>query len=264
MTWLVQYSGVDVTNTDHIMTILKAKNIPFVPVGIRPFTTEITGLEDADMSGPVMAYGSTKLVKLVSELGLRPGVFFDYSTFNVMAWKNCLGIKMANQFNFVQISRLCESCPIELGTEKTVFIRPVMDLKAFAGAVKPEGVSLRQFFADKFNGAPYTDYKNIMVATAEPKEIEGEWRCFIVNREFVTGSQYRIGGELKPSSELPSKLEEFVNRTRNAWLPHDHCVMDVAMIDGEFKVMEFNCINASGLYAADAEKLVDALNSLMV
>ena len=262
--WLVQYTGSVAENTDAVMTVLKAKNIPFVPVGIRPFTTEIMGLEDTDLTGPVMAYGSTKLVKLVSELGLRPGVFFDYSTFNAMAWKESLGNKMANDFMFCQISQLHHESVLDDCTKNAFFIRPVMDLKAFSGSVKPEGVTIEKFFADKFNGAPYEDYKNIMVAVTLPQVIDGEWRCFVVNRKFVTGSQYRINGELKPNPSVPDGIEEFVNDIANIWLPHDHCVIDVAMIDGGLCVMEFNCINASGLYEADVEKLVDALNSLMV
>ena len=51
--WLVQYTGTVAENTDAVMTFLKAKNIPFAPVGIRPFTTEIMGLEWAS-SGCVL------------------------------------------------------------------------------------------------------------------------------------------------------------------------------------------------------------------
>jgi hypothetical protein len=262
--WLVQYAGMRNDNTDTVMLALKAKGVPFTPVGIRPFTSEIMGLEGVDLSGPVMAYGSCKLVKLVGELGLRPGVFFDYSTFNAMAWKNSLDVMMANDFKFCQISTLHDASILEPCIDNSFFVRPVMDLKAFSGSVKPVGVTFEDFFAEKFNGAPYADYKNIMVAVTVPQVIEGEWRCFIVNRKLVTASQYRIGGELKSSTELPKGLEAFVAHITSIWLPHDHCVMDVAMIGGAFKVLEFNCINASGLYAADVNLLVDSLNSLRV
>ena len=52
--WLVQYAGVPADNCDQVLEILKAKNIPFTPVGIRPFTTEIMGLEGADLTGATM------------------------------------------------------------------------------------------------------------------------------------------------------------------------------------------------------------------
>jgi hypothetical protein len=261
--WIVEYAGVRCDHTDAVMTILKAKGIPFAPIGIRPFTTEIVGLEDYDISGKVIAYGSCKLVKLVSELGLRPGVFFDYSTFNAMAWKHFLHIHMANYFSFHSVETLCHDSLRDIGAKDAHFVRPVMDLKLFSGSVKPEGQTFDDFFAEKLQGE-LRHHKATLVGVAKPQAIEGEWRCFIVNRKLVTGSQYRINGELKPDPSLPEGLRAFVASICEKWLPHDHCTLDVAMIGGEFMVMEFNCINASGLYKADAEKLVDALNSLMV
>lgn len=266
--WLVQYAGMRSDNTDEVMSILTEKGIPFIPVGIRPFTAEIMGIEDADLTGPVMAYGSCKLVKLVSELGLRPGVFFDYSKFNVMAWSHFLPNEMVNgdpAFGTIREFRNLG----DAGVEHDVFVRPVMDLKLFSGSVKPKGDTFAKLLDEKLNGME--GYENTLLAISSVAELHGEWRCFIVNRKFVTGSQYRINGELKPDAKLPPGLEDYVNKVAAKWLPHDHCTMDVALVTNNdivrsqsFKVMEFNCINASGLYKADAEKLVDALNSLMV
>lgn len=259
--WLVQYAGIRPDNTDQVMNILKSKNIPFVPVGIRPFTTEIMGIEEADLSGPVMAYGSCKMV---NELNLRPGVFFDHSSFNVMAWDEFLHYEMVNR---PTIARIADMRMEKLSHD--AFVRPVMDLKMFSGSVKPANVSFNDFFNEKLNGA--THLENALVAVSPTAKIFGEWRCFIVNRKLVTASQYRINGELKPDPSTPEGLADYVAKICDFWLPHDHCVMDVALIENKdvvrstgFRVMEFNCINASGLYKADAEKLVDALNSLMV
>lgn len=35
--------------------------------------------------------------------------------------------------------------------------------------------------------------------------------------------------------------------------------MDLALYDNELKVIEFNCINASGFYDNDIRKIVDAI-----
>lgn len=264
--WLVQYSGLNPDNTDRVMEVLKAKNIPFIPVGIRPFTAEIMGLEDADLSGPVIAYGSCKLVKLVGELNLRPGVFLDHSSFNAFAWNYFIPDLMANHPLFASVR---EFRAVEDVTGHDIFIRPVMDLKLFSGGVKPGGTSFDSYFTEKLNGD--MNHENAIVAASPAQEIHGEWRCFIVNRKLVTASQYRLNGELKPSPDVHEDIAAFVEKVASKWLPHDHCVMDVALVTNDdvaksqsLKVMEFNCINASGLYKADAEKLVDALNSLMV
>lgn len=263
MTWLVQYAGVAPDNGDEVMKVLALKGIPYRAVGLRPFDSEIMGLEGLDLNQNLMCYGSVKLVRLALELGLRPGVFFDYSTFNALAWKTFIGFEMANYFSFHSVETLCSLAP-ELGKKNPHFIRPVMDLKLFSGAVKPEDQTFEEFFAEKFSGDHLTRYKNTLVGVAKPQHIEGEWRCFVVNKKFVTGSQYRINGQLKPDPALPDGLEAYVAKICDKWLPHDNCVVDVAMIDGEFRIMEFNCINASGMYKADVEKFVDAMQTLMV
>lgn len=262
--WLVQYTDMRPTHTDEVMSVLKAKGIPYAPIGLIPFSNEIMGIDDLDLSDKVMAYGSCKLVKLIQQLDLKPGVFFDYSSFNTMAWERFLSKRMANSFETYNVETWCLDHLQEASRLKSMFFRPVMDLKTFSGSVKPEGQSIVEFFDEKFNGRDFDDYKHILVASTEPKTIEGEWRCFVVKRALVTASQYRIGGELKPEATTPKGLEAFVEQICLTWLPHENCTVDVAMINGEFKVMEFNCINASGLYKADVEKIVDALNSLMV
>lgn len=43
------------------------------------------------------------------------------------------------------------------------------------------------------------------------------------------------------------------------WLPNDNCVMDLALIDGQLKVLEFNCINSSGFYDHNVDAVFKAL-----
>lgn len=268
MMWLVQAMGIDVRNGDKVMACLKKKSIPYIPVGVRPFSTEITGLDGVELEpGKVMAYGSTKLVKLTAEMGLTPGVFFDNSTFNAMAWNHFIPDEMVNSPVFATLREFRELQNV--GAEHEMFVRPVLDLKLFSGTVKPAGTTFAQLLDEKLHGIEGFD--NTLLAMSETRELHGEWRCFIVNRKLVTASQYRINGELKPDPSIPEGLEDYVAKICAKWLPHDHCAMDVALVTNHdvvksksFKVMEFNCINASGLYAADVGKLVDALNSLMV
>lgn len=259
--WLVQYSGSDrfrVDNTNQVLEVLAAKKYPFAAVGMLPFSSEMTGLENLDLTGKVTAYGSCKMVRVVSEMGLTPGVYFDYSAFNVLAWREYLAEFMLNDFKVCSIRDFRN-----VTAARDIFIRPVMDLKMFSGTVVPEGTAFEEFFATKFNGTDYND--NALVAYADPKEILAEWRVFIVNRRAVTGSLYRMDGELKPSTDFPASVARWAeNIAERYWLPHDNCVMDVAMTTKGLHIMEFNCINASGLYKADVEKFVDAMNSLMI
>lgn len=263
--WLVQAMGIDTTNADTVMAVLKTKGIPFVPVGVVPFSNEITGLEGVDLEpGKVMVYGSTKLVRLTKELGLTPGPSFDYLNFSVPVWSHFLPDLMLNAANMVQIRTLLNGHPINLCDK---FIRPAMDLKAFPGTVIKRGENWREFFEKKFYTEDFD--QNLLVSFAGTRDIDTEWRFFVVNRKVVSASQYRKNGQLSASSDVNEHAAHFAQWVcDNRWLPHDNCVIDVAAY-GElfapvYKIVEFNCINCSGLYAANVENLVDALNSLML
>lgn len=260
--WLVQAMGIDATNGDKVMASLKSKNIPFIPVGVMPFSTEVTGLGGVELeAGKVMVYGSTKLVRLTKELGLSPGPSFDFLNFSVPLWQVNLPKAMLNQYaTVVQIRDVIRSnSPCD-----AVFIRPAMDLKAFSGTVVKRDENWREFFENQFRTKDFD--QNMLVAYSPVRNITKEWRVFIVDRQVVTASQYRSLGKLDPSPVVPVEVlkdAQFIAEHR--WLPHDNCVMDVALTDeGEFGIVEFNCINASGLYEADVDKLIDTLNSTMV
>ena len=40
-------------------------------------------------------------------------------------------------------------------------------------------------------------------------------------------------------------------------------LIDVALVDGGYKIIEINCINCAGLYKGDVVKLVGLLNQLL-
>jgi hypothetical protein len=48
----------------------------------------------------------------------------------------------------------------------------------------------------------------------------------------------------------------------NCWAPDYAFVLDIATTDGVPKVIEANCINASGMYAIDTQKFIAAVESL--
>ena len=91
------------------------------------------------------------------------------------------------------------------------------------------------------------------IVVAKPKEIEQEWRWFIVDGKIVDGSTYRLNGQLVKKHEDNPLVIKSAQQLALSWLPDDCCVMDVARVDGQLKVVEFNCINASGFYDHDKE-----------
>lgn len=264
MTWIVQSTNLRAENGDRLMNALRQYNIEFYDVGVIPFTTQISGLDqiELDSSKPVFFYGSTKLVRLASELGLTPGVFFDPSTFNTFAWDRFLGPWMLNMHQPVLVRDLINA----KNHDGDWFVRPVMDLKMFSGTIKKAEDNWWEFFEQVFNGN-HKIKVDALVNLSTPKKILGEWRMFIVDGKPVTGSQYRDNGNLVRYGDdvIPGEVWSAAHSVCKHWLPNKNCVMDLAIVDdcAHPRVIEFNCINASGLYGADVEKLVHHIESML-
>jgi hypothetical protein len=148
----------------------------------------------------------------------------------VMSWERLLGEPRA---------------PNEL-----VFLKPNDDLKRFTGQVLRFSECVTLFQALRGAARPVEPTSEVVLG--EPREIDGEWRLFVVDGEVVTGSMYRPSGD----SRLPRELIDFAEKAASRWAPASVFVLDVARVDGAWKIVECNCFNGSRFYSADVERLV--------
>ena len=63
---------------------------------------------------------------------------------------------------------------------------------------------------------------------------------------------------VEPTSRSPGALRRACGALG---LPLHEIAIDVARVDRTFRVVECNCFNGSGFYAADAERLVHAVSA---
>lgn len=79
----------------------------------------------------------------------------------------------------------------------------------------------------------------------------------VVDGEIVSGSQYR------PSRDpyLPEALLSFARQVVSLWTPAAVFVLDVARADRAWKIVECNCFDGSGFYAADVPAVVRAVSA---
>lgn len=251
-TWAIQSSGVEATNTQLAMDACFELGAPYIDLGLIPFTDKIVGYDQLDMAVDYFFYGNTKLVELINKTFFRHGLFYDSRTFNVAAW-NIYRDDMLNQD--ARITTVWNF----LNTEGTFFVRPLHDLKSFAGQVvfddesKSDWFNKTSYSGTMFNAGTY-------VAYSEPKNIAAEIRAFIVRGKVITASWYRTDGRLQymPIYEHQKVMIE-LQKMADKWLPLDTVAMDVALVDGCAKVIEFNCINCSGFYASDVKKLIQTI-----
>lgn len=88
-----------------------------------------------------------------------------------------------------------------------------------------------------------------------------EWRYFVVGGRIVTGSSYRFKGQPDQKRELDADVLAEAQALADLWLPHRCCCMDVALCENQPRVVEFNCLNATGFYDHDIETFARAVSA---
>ena len=100
------------------------------------------------------------------------------------------------------------------------------------------------------------------ILLSDPVKLDSEYRVFVVNRNVVDICLTHVDGHLRPSrieDSLYTRISEFVNFSMRIYAPHHSFVIDVAFVDNEIKIVEYNCLNCSGFYMINAQKVFKAL-----
>lgn len=248
-------------NEDHLLQIKYAiEKYPHVTCGVIPFSRDITCTEH--LAGTdYIPYGSTLFTMLTYELGWK-GQFFDLDRFNYRAFLDNRD-DMLND-NVLEIQDAIEFLN-EQPEDSEWFTRPSHDLKQYVGMVDT-AKDLSAFFKDamEFSGTGcYKIERGTEVVISEPKTIQAEWRWFVVDGKIVSGSMYRYRGNLYSQRVIEQDIIDEAQSFADKWLPHETCVMDLALVDDEVKVIEFNCFNSSGFYDNDVEAVFNAVAKYM-
>lgn len=136
------------------------------------------------------------------------------------------------------------------------FCRPVDDGKAFTGQV--------------FTGPEWKDYakdnkeiQDLKILIARPKNTQQEIRCWMIDGEPVTISQYKIGS--RGNYLNMDHNEEAVIFARNMakiYQPARAYCLDICLYNDEYHIVELGCINHCGFYDANMGKLIDGLEAM--
>jgi len=254
MKFIIQYNLI---NNKQLMQIKDVvEKYPHEYVGVIPFSKEITS--DEPLNGTeYIPYGSTSLIERTCGLGWK-GCYFDLNTFNYKTFtdnrddmlnNNVLTIKDAMEF-------------LKTQPENNLwFTRPSKDLKQFTGRVASSESCLKYFtnalLVDTSSVAQLKPDTEIVLS--EPRNIDAEYRWFVIDRKVVSGSMYRNNGYLFKQRVTDKKMIDEAQTFADKWLPHDNCVMDLALVNGKVKVIEFNCLNGSGFYDNDIDAVFEAM-----
>ena len=142
--------------------------------------------------------------------------------------------------------------------EEDIFIRPCEDTKTLVGrvATRREWLEGMKIALNRSDGPDFLT----PIQVARPKNIEAEYRLFVVDHRVVAESSYRIRGQLNVNGYVPQEVIDFGELMSYQYSPAPVFVMDIAIRpNGEFKVVETNCFNAAGFYSCNEEKIVRAV-----
>ena len=244
------------------------KVIPFIGV-LSPalaYGEDFTGEFDEDYEvpvpdGPKIVMGSYSMVRYAAKRGWYPGSFAnDNHDFRVQVshWGDAMLNHDARVVPFVEIPK----------TRDLFFVRPVDDSKAFAGHVSGWGQYRewrdRVITLGADNGGTLTPDTLVMYSPVHT--IHREYRLWVVDGKVVTASLYKEGGrvvyrEVVADDPVLQYAAPYSGHPMIAdtWVPARAFVLDIAETPDGYRILEVNCLNAAGFYAADLQKLVMAL-----
>lgn len=141
-----------------------------------------------------------------------------------------------------------------------IFCRPESGEKPFAGRVLDKedmAIELKHMDTDL--------YPDSLVWIASSKDIDKEYRFWIVDGKVITYSEYKMGmGEFFISSkndDAVKYVEDILNKDK--CFCEMYC-LDVALLgNGEFRLVECNSIHCSDFYMCDVKSLLDAIYEFM-
>lgn len=257
MQWMIQDSAIPLGCVDdngaRLAQTLTAAGKPFIAIGMIPFTHEVTGLHDADPAAPTLVYGSTQTAaKIADWTTFRPGVFWKDSWWDPRTWVGKRSDFLNETMRTITVQELRQTWVDELTFVKSVGVKYLT------------GMVLEPVKEDHDN---WLIEQSVLDGTDElvmspVVKLEAEWRFFVVDGEVVTGSMYRKEGIRRRNLPVESQVWEAAARATKEWMPSPNIVIDLALLSsGEYKVVEFNCLNSSGFYNSDVSKLVDALEA---
>jgi len=254
--WVVQRNLINEGELMNLLGILERHKIPYEVINIIPFERALP--KTAPHYGPVIAYGSTTLVKSVPP----SWTWYDEDTFKPSYWGEAYRAYYLN--NDMMVMPLVEAWDyVKRLKDQRFFVRPDSDLKLFSGDVFMRG-DFKEWYdrtTKLIKTGTYVNLKlNTDVCISSYKNLITEWRFFVVGETVVAFSQYRKNGKLNKSRVFDPKAYELARllAKNGRWFSlAPGYVVDIALTDeGDYKIIEFNNFNSSGFYLCNLEPIV--------
>lgn len=204
----------------------------------------------------VFPFGSIRLASASTQQSWHPGSFYG-GNHDFMVYKDKYQDNLLNYDSKIQ--KLNE--PIDWLPNEMKFIRPCADSKIITGAIFTK-TKWEDKLIELDNNTYFTkDRFEDLIQVGPVKKIYKEARIWVVDGKVVTSSYYRYGTNVEWMENVEPEGLEFAQRMVDIYQVADAFVMDICDTPDGWKIVEINCINCSGFYKGDMQKVLIALEN---
>ncbi|MEM9970198.1 MAG: ATP-grasp domain-containing protein [Pseudomonadota bacterium] len=258
MQWILQ----EFEDTTKLAAALDRLGMSYSWHKVVPFIGDLQPEPDIPDTDNVVLFGSYTLWRYAERKGLRPGVFRIRPFIRETAWHPFL-LNGADAL----ILTLREVPERLAHDERDWFMRPVEDSKEEPGRVRSAAdirALAERVLALGENEIPKGSLRHdTLLMLTRPARILKEWRVWIVGDEVVTWSLYKEGARVVYRAEIDDDAKAFAGRMMRANPGYAEAyVMDICRTEDGLRLLETNCINAAGFYAADLAQLAATIDAL--
>lgn len=250
MYYIVQENCFRERNYDNLIQTINKLGLEHEIVKVKPFIDEV---EYKTNRKDVFVFGSLKLSRVSKNIGWNPGstvtdnldyrIYSEYYKDNLLNYDSIVQ-KFGDDFNFI---------------ETEYFIRPCEDNKAFNGKVYDyyDWNDFKVYSLNNGHDSILTVDTPIQISTV--KKIYNEARFWVVDGKIITHSTYKIGSRVVYDNLVDSGAVEFCHDMIALYQPNRTFVMDIALTNIGYKIIELGATSHAGFYDADIYKLLTSI-----
>ena len=201
----------------------------------------------------VIPYGSVLFIALFEKSPLGAYIPSDDNGYSADTWINKFGeLALNHGGHCMKAGEVLDY----LKVNGTAHVRPTsLDKALIARLFDMEGWLTHQ-------GERYIP-DDLEVFVSEPKTIEREYRCWVIDGQVIDVRQYMINGKVQTALVEDQAVYAAAQLMADVYVPSNAVVLDMAKTPSGFKFLEFNRFHSSGWYGDTAFNVLGAYMAML-